>query len=232
MTHVWVQLNLSYIYIYNYALVVIIWSGWCSPKIYIIRRVVFDKPNNLGYANIKWFCVFFIAQHIWKVVLQYENMTLFPTLLLAYRTSVQETTGTTPFQLMFGCNLHLPEDVLYSLPITSYDLVTQYTKVLKGHLQRSYQTVNKRVQQQQIHQKEVYDHGVRDSPYGVGDLVLLHSSAVPRGKSRKLHKPWQGPYRVVKAISPSVYHIVDCASPRCKHVVHFNCLKHCSWWRW
>ena len=33
-----------------------------------------------------------------------------PTLLLAYRTSVQETTGTTPFQLMFGRNPCLPED--------------------------------------------------------------------------------------------------------------------------
>ena len=51
-----------------------------------------------------------------------------PTLLLAYRTSVQETTGTTPFQLMFGRNPRLPEDVLYSLPVASHDSVTQYTR--------------------------------------------------------------------------------------------------------
>ncbi|KAL5479477.1 hypothetical protein EMCRGX_G023003 [Ephydatia muelleri] len=125
-----------------------------------------------------------------------------PTLLLAYRTSVQETTGTTPFQLMFGRNPRLPEDVLYSLPVASHDSVTQYTKVLKGHLERSYQAVIKHVQQKQIIKK-----------------------TLPRGKSRKLHKPWQGPYRVVKAISPSVYRIVDCARPRCKRVVHFNRLK-------
>ena len=148
-----------------------------------------------------------------------------PMLLLAYRTSVQETTGTTPFQLMFGRNPRLPEDVLYSLPVASHNSVTQYTRVLKGRLERSYQAVIKHVQQKQIHQKDLYDRGVRGSPYGVGDLVLLHSPAVPRGKSRKLHKPWQGPYRVVKAISPSVYRIVDCARPRCKRVVHFNRLK-------
>lgn len=64
---------------------------------------------------------------------------------LAYGTSVQETTGTTPFQLMFGHNPHLPEGVLYSLPVTSYDSVTQYSKVLKD--------VNKHVQQQQIVKK-------------------------------------------------------------------------------
>jgi len=148
-----------------------------------------------------------------------------PMLLLAYRTSVQETTGTTPFQLMFGRNPRLPEDVLYSLPATSYDSVSQYTKDLKGRLQRSYQAVIEHVQQKQTHQKDVYDRGVRGSPYSVGDLVLLHSPVVPRGKSWKLHKPWQGPYRVVKAISPSVYRIVDCARPRCKRVVHFNRLK-------
>ena len=109
--------------------------------------------------------------------------------------------------------------------MASHDSVTQYTKVLKGHLERSYQAVIKHVQQKQTHQKDLYDRGVRGSPYGVGDLVLLHSPAVPRGKSRKLHKPWQGPYRVVKALSPSVYRIVDCARPRCKRVVHFNRLK-------
>ena len=140
-----------------------------------------------------------------------------PTLLLAYRTSLQETTGTTPFQLMFGRNPYLPEDVLYSLPVASHDSVTQYTRVLKGRLQRSYRTVIKHAQQKQNHQKVVYDHGVRGSPYGVGDLVL-HSPAVPRGKSWKLHKPWQGPYSMVKAISPIVYRIVDCAR-------HFNRLK-------
>eukprot|EP00731_Ephydatia_muelleri_P007513 Em0003g1761a len=130
-----------------------------------------------------------------------------PTLLLAYRTSVQETTGITPFQLMFGRNPRLPEDILYSLPVASHDSVTQYTRVLKGRLERSYQAVIKHVQQKQTHQK-TYDRGYQEL-----------------GKSRKLHKPWQGPYRVVKAISPSVYRIVDCARPRCKHVVHFNRLK-------
>ncbi|KAL5505155.1 hypothetical protein EMCRGX_G006542 [Ephydatia muelleri] len=88
-----------------------------------------------------------------------------PTLLLAYRTSVQETTGTTPFQLILGRNPRLPEDVLYSLPVASHDSVTQYTKVLKGHLERSYQAVIKHVQQKPTHQKDLYDCGVR-APLG------------------------------------------------------------------
>ena len=64
---------------------------------------------------------------------------------------------------------------------------------------------------------------MRGSPYGVGDLVLLHSPAVPRGKSHA--QTMAEALEVVKAISPSVHRIVDCARPRWKSVVHFNHLK-------
>ena len=39
------------------------------------------------------------------------------TLLFAYRTSKHETTGTTPFFLMFGRDPWLPEDMMNSLPV-------------------------------------------------------------------------------------------------------------------
>ena len=56
-------------------------------------------------------------------------------------------------------------------------------------------------------------------------MVFLHCPTIPRGLSRKFHKPWQGPYRrVVKIIGPTVYRIADCTNPR-KKVVHFNRLK-------
>ena len=34
-----------------------------------------------------------------------------PMLMLAYRTSLQETTAATPFSLMFGCSAQLPIDL-------------------------------------------------------------------------------------------------------------------------
>ena len=45
---------------------------------------------------------------------------LLPRVMLTYRTSVQETTGTTPFSLMFGCEPRLPEDIMFSSPAEEY----------------------------------------------------------------------------------------------------------------
>ena len=46
---------------------------------------------------------------------------LLPPVMLAYRTSVQETTGTTPFSLMFGLEPRLPEDIMFGIPAEVYN---------------------------------------------------------------------------------------------------------------
>ncbi len=69
----------------------------------------------------------------------------------------------------------------------------------------------------------------------VGELVWLHSPAVPRGKAAKFHCPWKGPYRVVKVLSDVTNRIQLVSSPqsrdrrrRLRLVVHFNRLKPCQ----
>eukprot|EP00731_Ephydatia_muelleri_P010425 Em0005g1011a len=53
----------------------------------------------------------------------------------------------------------------------------------------------------------------------------IRRSPVRTGFSKKLHRPWQGPFKVVKVLGPSIYRIVDCTNPRRRKVVHFNRLK-------
>ena len=60
-----------------------------------------------------------------------------------------------------------------------------------------------------------------------GDLVWLYSSAAPRGQSREVHRPWMGPYRIVKKLSEAAYRIQNMRVRRQCLMVRFNRLKPC-----
>ena len=91
-----------------------------------------------------------------------------------------------------------------------------------------YDHVRDNVENRQAKQKVRYDSRIQGKPFSVGDQVWLHNSAVPRGKSRKLHRPWTGPFRVVTKLSDSVYRLQHMQFRRRRPVVHFNRLKPCS----
>ncbi len=148
-----------------------------------------------------------------------------PKLMFAYRTSVQETTRSTPFSLMFGREVKLPIDLMFPLPEQPPTSHTQYARLLKDHLQTSYEQVRKHMGVQQRRQKEVFDIKPGGAGYKVGDLVWMHSPAVPCEHSRKLHRPWQGPFVVRKEINDVVYRIQRLAPARQRLVVNFNRLK-------
>ena len=55
--------------------------------------------------------------------------------------------------------------------------------------------------------------------------MWLHCPAVPGGHSPKLHRPWRGPYTVVKVLGKATYRIRSDSSPHKRLVVHSNRLK-------
>ena len=152
-----------------------------------------------------------------------------PTLLLAYRTSIHETTGVTPFELMFGREPRVPVDVMFPSPdhsvIGSSSSPKKYADVLRASLSKSYERVRLYSKKKQQHQKQFYDRGARGSPYQVGDIVSLHDPVVKKGHSRKFHRPWKGPFKVVKLLGSTTYRIQDCKNSGKRKVVHFNRLK-------
>ena len=68
---------------------------------------------------------------------------------------------------------------------------------------------------------------MRGSSFSIGGYVhvWLYYSAVTRGRSAKFHRPWKGPYIIVKALNDVVYRIRNVDAPRKKLVVHCNRLK-------
>jgi hypothetical protein len=148
-----------------------------------------------------------------------------PMLLLAYRTSVQETTGVTPFSVTFGRSARFPIDIEFDLPYASYESPKQYGRVLHQCLQESYATVCEHSSAEQSRQERLYDRSIYGLQYEIGDEVWLHCPAVPKGRCRKFHRPWQGPFTVVKLIDNYVYRIQSNNTPRKRLVVHYSRLK-------
>ena len=149
-----------------------------------------------------------------------------PLVMMAYRTSVQESTGATPFSLMFGREARLPIDVMFGPPPGEESTSSsQYAFLLRQRLESAYHRVRTQLALQQRRQKTLYDRKVAGHSYSVGDHVWLHCLAVTRGNSRKLHRPWQGPYKIVKVITDVLYRIQLVKQPRRRIVVHYNRLK-------
>ena len=151
-----------------------------------------------------------------------------PVLMFAYRTSVQESTGCTPFQLVFGREVRLPIDVMFGLPPHYPPMESnKYAVDLRLRLDRAYRQVREYMGLQQRRQKVHYDKLCNGKPFKIGDMVWLHCPGVPRGKSPKLHCYWQGPYIIHKVLSDILYQIQH-RNNKCKSmVVHFNRLKPC-----
>ena len=147
-----------------------------------------------------------------------------PTLMFAYRSSIQETAGATPFKLMFGREARLPIDLQLNLP--AEDLSSNNpAKQLENRLSRAYSYIKSHMQGAHKRQKLNYDKQATNGSYRVHDQVWLHNPVVPRGASRKLHCPWQGPFRIVQRIGNVLYKIQDEKKLKKCRVVHFNRLK-------
>lgn len=124
---------------------------------------------------------------------------MIPFLLFAYREVTQESTGFSPFELLYGRDMRGPLDVLKETWVTdkrSNQNIVSYVLLMRERLAAMSQLAQQNLKTAAARQKRWYDHNVRERSFEAGDkvLVLLPTSA------SKLTAQWQGPYHVVKPI--------------------------------
>ena len=146
---------------------------------------------------------------------------------MAYNTSVQASTGYTPFFLMFGRQARIPVDVIYGTPNNTTQSPNEYAATLGKQMSQAFALARKHSEAKHVRQKEIYDRKVHGKPYQKGDYVWLHSPMGKREASKKLYHPWSGPYRVVKKLSEANYRIEQFQGRRTRKIVHFDRLKPC-----
>ena len=137
-------------------------------------------------------------QHEWDLYL--------PKALMAYRTSLHEATGFTPYHLVFGHSPQLPIDVM--LGRVSSPLVQSYPQfVQQTHrfLKEAYNVAQQKLSRQYLRQKGTHDSAGTASEFQIGDVVWLYTPVVKQGNTKKFTSFWRGPYTVIDKSGPVNY---------------------------
>lgn len=121
-----------------------------------------------------------------------------PVVTMAYRSSVQESTGFTPNRLMLGPEINIPWTLLTKPPPGTPVSPSQYVQNLQNKFSDTFELVRQHVKKAQLRQKTNYDRKVHGTGYVEGDKVWLYTPRRKRGLSRKFLTHWTGPFEVVK----------------------------------
>ena len=129
-------------------------------------------------------------------------------LLFAYRETPQESTGFSPFELLYGRNVRGPLAILKELwtgEVAEPETKTTYQYILdlQERLQHTCELAKKALQKSQIRYKSYYDKRARPRKFSVGDEVLL---LLPTDNN-KLLMNWKGPFPIVAKVGSMDYKI-------------------------
>ena len=127
-----------------------------------------------------------------------------PLILFAYKTSVLDATGDSPFYVFYGREPHLPIDVKYLRPAAD-DLSTSvldYRKRVVEKVELAQNLARENLQHAQQKMKDYYDQKTKEPVFEVGQRVWVYTPRTRKGLSKKLMHNWLGPYRIVEKLSP------------------------------
>ena len=110
-------------------------------------------------------------------------------------TSVHDSTGYTPFFLMFGRKARMPNDSMYLTDTARPPVVqtAQYAATTLKSWQETYHQVRRTLAISHARCKDNCDKKTYGQPFKTGDHVWLHYPAVQCEKLRKPHHPWSEP---------------------------------------
>ena len=124
---------------------------------------------------------------------------LLPAVMMAYRSSVHESTGFSPYRLMFGEECTLPMDI--GLPKEQSDtpdsITSPYAIWVRDASEEAYEQVRQHSGKAVQRQKRLYDRRAVKQHFAMGDWAMRFYTPA---KKCKLDSPWIEPYLVVSFI--------------------------------
>ncbi|RWS19028.1 integrase core domain protein-like protein, partial [Leptotrombidium deliense] len=138
----------------------------------------------------------------------------------AYNTSVHETTGFSPFFLLYGREPRLPVNAALNSPSLGISDVETYQSQIRSALNTAHEIARENIKKAQIKYKERGDKKRRAVEYNNGDLVLVYTPRRIKGKAEKLLHPYHGPFKVLRRLSTVVYEVAPVSGRRKPDFVH------------
>ena len=146
-------------------------------------------------------------------------------ILFAYRVSPHDTTGESPFCLLYGREPRLPVHVSLLPPRNESSSITKHCARIVQTLEEAHAIARENIQRAQQKMKEIYDRSARDPKFMIGDKVWIYTPKTKKGLSRKLMHHWHGPYRIVEKCSPVHYKLRTCDNRLVSVTVHASQIK-------
>jgi len=143
--------------------------------------------------------------------------------LFAYRASRHESTGTSPFQALYGVAPRLPVDLQYG---TQLDSVHGSKELMErmAHTRRSMREEMRRAEKRRTAEYNSR-HKVKPPAVNKGDRIYLRHHQIGPGLSKKLSPGWIGPFEVVDQ-EGEVNWVIQGKDGK-KKTVHANQMKPC-----
>lgn len=184
-----------------------------------------DHPESNGSVE-RWNRVF--KNMLYHVIQKEERGwdRFVPYLLWAYREVPHDTTGVSPFEMLYGRAPVGPLSILKNtwtgevdVPDTLREAPGEYLRQLREQLHRAAVIAEATCQDQQDSYAGYYNRQAKEKEFSVGTQVLLHDAEPPT----KLHPRWTGPHTVITRDRQHTYVVEDADGKR--RTVHANRLR-------
>ena len=122
-----------------------------------------------------------------------------PQVLAAMRFNYNDSTGQSPFSIVYGRDVILPIDNLLQPRRKYYG--EESHQILLEVQHEAFLRVHRRMKKQKAKQAKYADRNARDIEYRVGDPVFLRNHK----KTCKLSPSWEPYYRIIEQTSPLTF---------------------------
>lgn len=148
-----------------------------------------------------------------------------PAILFGFRVSVCESTGDSPFYLLYGRECLLPLDISLIPPTDPSSSIAEHRRRIVSQIELSQEVARQNIQRAQQKMKEYYDRTAKEPTFEVDDRVWSFTPKTRKGLSKKLLHKWYGPYRLAERLSPVHFRVRTCDNRGVTTSVHVNRMK-------